>query len=75
LDSAEWAGFFEGFELEAVVQLHRRGDLLESFYGHHLSDPFCDEASRTLSGSLRVAIDAAGRQIRNVLLATVSKDS
>jgi hypothetical protein len=60
--------------MEAVVQLHRRGDLIESFCGHHLSDPFCDEASRAF-GSLRVAVLAAGIDIRNVLLATVSQNS
>ena len=64
----------ERFRFEAVVQLHRRGDLIESFVGHHLSDPFCDEASRTF-GSLRVAVVAAGIAIRNVLLATVSQSS
>ena len=65
---------FRGFRLEAVVQLHRRGDLIESFCGRHLSDPFCDEASRAF-GSLRVAVLAAGVDIRNVLLATVSQNS
>jgi hypothetical protein len=66
--------FFEQVSLEAVVQLHRRGDLIESFVGHHLSDPFCDEASRAF-GSLRVAVKSAGIDIRNALLATVSKNN
>ena len=53
-----------------VVHASSGGNLIESFAGLHLSDPFWSEASEVF-GSLREAVQRPVCKIRNTSLATV----